>query len=236
MVNTPVRKIDALLFDKDGTLFDFQATWGAWAQSLIPRLAGDDPARRARLARAIAFDPASGRFRASSPIVAQTSREAAICVARGLGRDDIDVVDALMTELSTSAPLVPPVPLVPLLEGLRARGLVLGLMTNDSEAVAHAHLRAAGVAELFDFVAGYDSGFGAKPDPGPLLAFARTHRLTPARVAMVGDSAHDLIAGRAAGMRTLAVLTGVAGSDELAPLADAVLADIGAIPGWLEEP
>ena len=53
---------------------------------------------------------------------------------------------------------------------------------------------------------------------------------------MVGDSAHDLIAGRAAGMRTLAVLTGVAGSDELAPLADAVLADIGAIPGWLEEP
>jgi phosphoglycolate phosphatase len=50
---------------------------------------------------------------------------------------------------------------------------------------------------------------------------------------MVGDSTHDLVAGRAAGMQTLGVLTGVADSEELAPFADAVLPDIGHIPGWL---
>ncbi len=65
------------------------------------------------------------------------------------------------------------------------------------------------------------------------LAFARALGLDPARVAMVGDSRHDLDAGRAAGMRVVAVLTGIAGREELEPHADVVLADIGALPGWL---
>ena len=47
---------------------------------------------------------------------------------------------------------------------------------------------------------------------------------------MVGDSRHDLIAGRAAGMATLGVLTGVAGAEDLAPLADLVRPDIGHLP------
>jgi phosphoglycolate phosphatase len=51
---------------------------------------------------------------------------------------------------------------------------------------------------------------------------------------MVGDSRHDLEAGRSAGMRTVAVLTGIAGAAELAPLADVVLTDIGALPDWLD--
>ena len=61
-------------------------------------------------------------------------------------------------------------------------------------------------------------------------------KLKPERVVMVGDSTHDLLAGRAAGMQTLGVLTGIAERPELAPLADAVLPDIGHIPAWLEEP
>jgi phosphoglycolate phosphatase len=51
---------------------------------------------------------------------------------------------------------------------------------------------------------------------------------------MVGDSRHDLMAGRAAGMRTVAVLTGIAEAPELAPLADAVLPDIGHLADWLD--
>ena len=49
-------------------------------------------------------------------------------------------------------------------------------------------------------------------------AFAAHLGLQGAEIAMVGDSVHDLVAGRAAGMATVAVLTGVAGHDELAPL------------------
>lgn len=241
MVNVPVRKLDALLFDKDGTLFDFHATWSAWARELIARLADGDPARGMAVAEAMAFDTVTGRFLPESPIIAHTNREGAECVARALdtgngSAPDIAALEALMTELAARVPLAPPVPLGPLLDGLRARGLILGVMTNDSENAAHAQLQTAGVAAHFDFVAGFDSGFGAKPDPDPLLAFARHHGLDPARVAMVGDSTHDLIAGRAAGMQVLAVLTGVAGHDDLVSLADAVLPDIGALPGWLDRP
>jgi phosphoglycolate phosphatase len=50
---------------------------------------------------------------------------------------------------------------------------------------------------------------------------------------MVGDSTHDLHAGRAAGMVCVAVLTGVADRDELAPHADVVLDTIADLPRWL---
>ena len=109
------------------------------------------------------------------------------------------------------------------------------MATNDSEAPARQHIAAHGLTALFDFIAGYDSGHGAKPGPGMCLAFARQLGLDPSRVAMVGDSLHDLHAGRAAGMRTIGVLTGMASASVLAPHADVVLPDIGAIPGWLAE-
>ena len=97
------------------------------------------------------------------------------------------------------------------------------------------HLASVGVRDHFDFIAGYDSGHGYKPDPGQLLAFARHVDVDPARIAMVGDSLHDLEAGRAAGMVTVGVLTGMASADVLEPLADVVLPDIGHIPGWLSK-
>ncbi|MEQ8895757.1 MAG: HAD family hydrolase [Roseovarius sp.] len=232
-MNEPVTKLDGLLFDKDGTLFDFHATWSVWAAELIVTLSEGDPALAEALARGLEFDLETGQFRPGSPAIASPNRVVAECVAGALGRSDVDKVEDLLDFHARQAPLSPAVPLVPLLEGLRDQGLVLGVMTNDSEATAHAHLRSAGVDRLFDFVAGYDSGFGAKPDPGPLLAFAEAHGLVPARVAMVGDSTHDLLAGRAAGMQTLAVLTGAAGAAELSPFADHVLTDIGEIPAWL---
>jgi phosphoglycolate phosphatase len=51
---------------------------------------------------------------------------------------------------------------------------------------------------------------------------------------MVGDSKHDLDAGRAAGMKAVAVLTGIATRADLAPHADVVLADITGLAGWID--
>jgi phosphoglycolate phosphatase len=55
----------------------------------------------------------------------------------------------------------------------------------------------------------------------------------PCEVVMVGDSTHDLKAGRAAGMVTLGVLTGPAEQKDLEGYADMVLDNIGDIPEWL---
>ncbi|MDO9560569.1 MAG: HAD-IA family hydrolase, partial [Bradyrhizobium sp.] len=120
-----------------------------------------------------------------------------------------------------------------LLEVLAARGYRLGLLTNDAEMTARAHLRKLGLDEVMEFVAGYDSGFGAKPDPGPVLAFARAVGVPVSKTAVVGDSVLDLAAARAAGAIAIGVLTGPASSAVLAPHADALLVSPAELPAWL---
>ncbi|XDB00160.1 HAD family hydrolase [Sulfitobacter sp. LCG007] len=226
--------LDGIVFDKDGTLFDFRATWSAWAQALLRELSQGDQARASRMGAAIGFDTANASFAPDSIVIAGTVEEVGAALGPqvpGMSRDAL--IDFINAE-AMRAPQVEAAPLVPLLTGLRDRGLRLGVATNDSEVPARVHLDAAGVTPLFDFIAGYDSGHGAKPGPGPLLAFAAACGLLPGRVAMVGDSAHDLTAGRAAGMICVAVLTGIARRAELEPLADVVLGDISELAGWID--
>jgi phosphoglycolate phosphatase len=224
--------IGGVVFDKDGTLFDFRRSWGAWTARLVGELAADDAGAR-RLASAIGYDLGTGDFHPESPVIAATADEIAEVLIPLLPDWSHARLAARMNLLAEATPMAEAVPLRPTLGALQGRGLRLGLATNDTEAPARAHLTRAGVADLFDFIAGCDSGHGAKPGPGMLLAFAHRTGLAPEQVVMVGDSRHDLLAGRAAGMRTVAVLTGIAGAGELAPLADAVLPDIGALEGWI---
>ncbi|MEX5727145.1 phosphoglycolate phosphatase [Rhodovulum iodosum] len=226
-------RITAVLFDKDGTLFDFNATWGAWAQGFLSELAEGEPARAASLGRAVGFDMQTGRYHPDSPVIAGTPEVAVELLLPHLPGMSPAGLAARMNSAAARAPLCEAVPLAPLLDALAGRGLALGVATNDAEAVARAHLAAAGVAGRFDFIAGCDSGHGAKPAPGPLLAFAAAVGRAPAEVVMVGDSRHDLAAGRAAGMATLGVLTGPAEAADLADLADAVVPDIGHLPAFL---
>jgi phosphoglycolate phosphatase len=225
--------IRGLLFDKDGTLFDFHATWSAWARTFLTELACGDLARAAELGRTIGFDTAQVLFDPESPVIAGTPGDIAEALLPHLPGASAPALIARMNAAAAAAPMIEAVPLKPLLGALRRLGLRLGVVTNDAELPARAHLGASGTEELFDFIAGFDSGFGAKPGPGALLAFADRFGLAPSQVAMVGDSRHDLAAARAAGMHSVAVLTGLAGEEDLAPYADAILPDIGHLPHWL---
>ncbi len=224
--------IDAVIFDKDGTLFDFRASWGAWTESLLAELT--QGADLAALARALGYDPATHGFAPDSPVIAMTTPEIAEIILPLVPHLSREALNATMNRLAELAPMLPAVDLPVVLGALRARGLKLGLATNDTEAPARAHLTGAGVIELFDFVAGCDSGWGGKPAPGQLLAFVQACGLTPERVAMVGDSLHDLDAGGAAGMYRVAVLTGIATANDLAAHADVVLPDISHLAGWID--
>ena len=50
---------------------------------------------------------------------------------------------------------------------------------------------------------------------------------------MIGDSVGDLIAAKAAGIKSIAVLTGVASRTDLEPYADFILSDISSLVPWL---
>lgn len=228
----PFDAIDAVLFDKDGTLFDFSASWSGWAQKVLQGLA-QDTEHQTSLARALRFDLAAGRFDPTSPVIAGTLEESAELLVPHLPQMSRTDLLRFLLNTAAEAEMVPPVPLAPLLDRLVGQGLVLGVATNDGETPALAHLERAGIRDRFAEILGYDSGYTPKPAPDMLLGFAARTGIAPARVVMVGDSTHDLIAGRAAGMATVGVLTGLADTATLAPHADTVLPDISHLPALL---
>ena len=228
-------RIAGILFDKDGTLFDFEGSWTNWMSALLRRLARGDERAAEAAGRSLGFDYRRNRFRPDSFVIAGTP-------AQVLDRLRIEFPDWSSSDLhraieesSEAAAQAEAVPLKPLLSGMLRTGYRLGVATNDSESAARAHIRGAGIEDMFEFVAGSDSGFGAKPDPGMLHAFCAHTGIAPMSTLYVGDSLLDLEAGRRAGIETVGVLTGMADRRELSPMAAAVLDDIGHLPDWLEQ-
>ncbi|MBY4892920.1 HAD family hydrolase [Rhodobacteraceae bacterium N5(2021)] len=228
------RDIHGIVFDKDGVLFDFQKTWGAWAHRMIEVLSEGDGALGQRLADALEYDRPTRKFRPESFVIAGPAHHVSEAIVAHLPGRRLEDVHRFLVGEAAKTPLAPAVPLRATLAALRDRGLKLGVATNDAEVAAKAQLASQDALDVFDLVCGFDSGFGAKPDPGMCLAFAQTTGIHPEALVMVGDSTHDMDAGRAAGFTCVAVLTGVATAEDLAPHADAVLPDIAALAGWLD--
>jgi len=230
----------ALLFDKDGTLIDFDATWGPAAYEVMRALSGGDAEKLRALMIVSHYVEAERRFRPTSPLVAGSSASYGPLWAEALGRrpgpDLYGEMDDLFRYwgLETLAPIGEPAAIA---AALKARGLRLGIATNDAERSARAQATALGLDPYLDFVAGYDSGFGAKPHPGMVLAFAAACGCRADEVALIGDTLHDLHAARAAGTTSIAVLTGPTRADarsDLEPYADYVIGSIAELPALLE--
>ena len=230
--------VKGLLFDKDGTLIDFMATWTGVFDDTLAVLT-DDPALQRAMALDVGYDPNSRTFVPGSPGVAGPLDEVAAILARHMPGRDVREIEALANMVAEAAVggggLVPAVPDLPgFLNGLRNDGYRLGVATHDSEAAAQAHLSDMDVLGHFDFIAGYDSGHGLKPGPGMLFAFAAAVQIQPAEVIMIGDSIHDLGVAPAAGAAAaVGVLTGPATHEDLAPHADHVLDSIADLPALL---
>lgn len=226
--------IKGILFDKDGTLFDFHRTWANWSRGFLLDLSGGNARLAQTLAAAVGFDLDTPAFRCDSVLVSDTPQDIATALLPHLPGASMAGIVTRMSALSASVRQAEATPLVPLMEELRQRGLTLGVVTNDLEAPARTHLREAGVDRAFAKVIACDTGFAPKPAPDMLLAFCEMVGLEPAEVVMVGDSPHDMIAARGAGMYRVAVLTGIASRAQLEPLAQAILPSVAGLPRWLD--
>ncbi len=91
------------------------------------------------------------------------------------------------------------------LERLSGRDLHLGCVTNKAASFTADLLAAKGLADYFELVVAGDTTPRKKPDPMPLHYAADHFGLDYARCLMVGDSANDVKAARAAGFRVVAV-------------------------------
>lgn len=101
----------------------------------------------------------------------------------------------------------------PVLDALAQRGLPWGIVTNKHSRYAQPVVAGLhGLAASRALVCG-DTTPHAKPHPAPLLEAARRMGVAPDACWYVGDDERDVVAGRAAGMRTAVAAWGYIGAD-----------------------
>lgn len=229
--------IKGILFDKDGTLVDFHATWFAIGEALALRAAGGDHDRAGELLTAAGFDFAGHRFVPDSIFAAGTNADIVELWYPDLGSGARQDMVAEFDRFTTSEGASRPVALQGCREAiatLHEAGYRLGVATNDSTGGAERTLAALGMSQMFVAAYGYDAVANPKPAPDTVHAFCDLTGLKASQLAMVGDNRHDLAMARAGGVGlAIGVLSGTGTRETLAPLADAVLDSIADLPGYL---
>jgi phosphoglycolate phosphatase len=232
-----ISRFRGILFDKDGTLLDFEATWAPLFRALALEFAEGDQAAADHLLGAGGMDPLTGRIQAGSvlgaghthdvvrlwfpsltgaPFAAMAERIDGRFHAHG-ARSSVAVPDLLAT-----------------LATLDRAGYAMGVATNDGTEAARAAVRCVAAERFLPHVFGYDSVPRPKPAADIVHAFAAAIGVAPSEVVVVGDNVHDIEMARAADAgAALGVLTGNSRRSDLAPRADAVLASIRDLPEWL---
>ncbi|MEP9366811.1 HAD family hydrolase [Xanthobacter sp. VNH20] len=231
-----MRDLKAVLFDKDGTLVDFDRTWGPSAGYVMRTLAAGNAAALAQLEAVSEYLPDEERFLPSSPLVAGSSAHYGPLWAQTLARPADDAFLHLIDHLFREAGLIHLTPIGQpdaVLQRLHQGGLKLAIVTNDAESNARTQAEALGLMPYLEAIHGYDSGFGSKPDPGMVSAFAKRLALDPHAMAVVGDTEHDFTAARSAGARFILVRTGPSPVEHLYSEADLVVDSIADLPAQL---
>lgn len=91
----------------------------------------------------------------------------------------------------------------------------LGIVTTKYQEQAETILRQLGLRALFRHVQGGTPGLRLKPAPDTVLVALEALRCSPEQALMVGDTSADILAGKAAGVRTCAVTYGFGNVEDL---------------------
>jgi pyrophosphatase PpaX len=91
---------------------------------------------------------------------------------------------------------------------LRSRGYAIGVVTSKSRELAIRGLQLCNLDGLIDEAIFMEDTVRHKPEPEPILAVLEKLQLKPDEAVYVGDSFHDIVAGRAAGVKTIAAAWG----------------------------
>lgn len=191
--------IEAVLFDLDGTLIDSAPDLGAAADKM-------------RIDRGLQSLPQS-LYR---PMAGAGAR-GMIAVAFGLSPDDAGF-EGLKEEffanyeVSLVARTYVFEGVAELIARLCKDGLKWGVVTNKSARFTVPLTQAMPLFNTAQTIISGDTMPHAKPHPAPLLEAARQLQLAPERCVYVGDDERDIVAGRAAGMSTVAAAYGYLGA------------------------
>ena len=191
-------QIQAVLFDLDGTLIDSAPDLGAAADKM--RLDRGLPSLPAASYRRMAGSGARGMIAVAFDLTPEHAGFAAL-------KDEFFINYERCMRQTTH----PFDGVAELVAQLRRRDIVWGVVTNKAARFSEPLTRAMPLFSSAHVHVSGDTTAYTKPHPEPLLEAARRLRIEPARCVYVGDDQRDIVAGRAAGMGTVAATYGYLG-------------------------
>ncbi len=230
-----------IIFDKDGTLIDFTATWVPLIRKRVAFLLkklGRNGTLEAFLLRSWGIDPVSGKVDPRGPCpVSPRSDEIVIgtmaLYQHGYHWDEskqwvAQAFDEADADGDWRQAVVPIDGIQSFLKRLKEDGFYTALATNDERKDTEAILRHLEIDRLFDVVLCWGEVSPPKPHPETILTICRRLSIPPKETVMVGDSVTDMVMGRRAGVAlTIGILEGgVTPREELEGVADMVVGSI----------
>lgn len=207
-----------VVFDLDGTLIDGYAAIGDALGFAMSRLG---------LAAPSAADVRSMVGHGLERLIAEAAGEENVSEGVRLFRQRYPEVAVSRSELLPGVADV--------LATLQARGAALAVASNKPPDFSRLILEAKGVARFFRAIEGPGPAMPAKPDPTMLRRAMAEAGAVPSATLVVGDMEVDSEFARAAGCAVVLIASGSRTREQLARTdADALLDDIGELPGWLE--
>ncbi|MEN3006082.1 MAG: HAD family hydrolase [Candidatus Methanosuratincola petrocarbonis] len=137
-----------------------------------------------------------------------------------------------LKEAFLNSPLFPEAKKV--LDDLRMRGIVMGIVTTRSAKEAEYVLKRHSIDEYFKIVVSRDIVKRGKPHPDPILFALRRLGYNPDQAVMVGDMPTDIEAGKAAGTKTVALAVGIFNDALRESGADVVATSLQELPRLIE--
>ena len=201
----PPNDILAVLFDLDGTLVDSAPELGAAADKM--RTDRGMPSLPSALYRPLAGAGARGMLGVAFGITPEAAEFDVL-------REEFYV--NYETRMLTGTPIFDGI--AELVDALRAQGLGWGVVTNKAARFTDPLTRAMPLFASAGAIVSGDTTPFSKPHPEPLLEAARRLGVAPGRCMYVGDDERDIVAGRAAGMHTVAATYGYMGDQADATL------------------
>lgn len=189
------RKFDLLIFDLDGTLIDNRHAIRENANFAL-RTYGYPEAESSLIDSTIGLPIEECFIRAVPGIGIERAKELAQTY-----RERYSKTGHLGVTLLQGVPGV--------LAELRDKGIKLAVATTKINAQVEPLLAKIGLSEYFDLILGRTEGLKIKPDPAMLNHIMKTLKVGKDRSAMIGDTDVDILAGKNAGIFSIAVLTGV---------------------------
>lgn len=230
----PLEGIELVVFDKDGTLIEFDRMWRDWVADLGARLSTATGRPLVdQVFGLMGVDPVSGLIYphgllAATPMARLRELMVEALVDEGIAPERAEAAMAGAWHPPDPVALATPVTdLGAVLDGLAARGIRSAVATADDRRPTERTLAALRIADRFEVLSCADDGHPVKPFPDPIHRIAAAVDVPVDRMLVVGDSPADMRMGLAAGVRrVVGVLTGVGDQASLGPLADLVLPSI----------